>query len=195
MWPTDAWPHLLFGGVIFAMASLAAYYLFPHIRARVAIWINPWPLADSTGYQIIQSLFLLAQGGLFGLGIGLSKPSYIPAAATDFVFSIACGELGFLGGAFILTIYMLIGYRSMTFCQEAPDEFGLLLGAGLSLLFSIQSLVIVGGILRLLPLTGVTLPFMSYGGSSLVINYIMFGLLLSLSSQFRRARGESRDEV
>jgi cell division protein FtsW (lipid II flippase) len=187
--------HLIFGGMIFVLASLAAYSYFPHIRARVAIWINPWPYADAAGYQLIQSLFLLAQGGLFGAGIGMSRPFYLPAAATDFVFSVACGELGFLGGAFILTVYMLLGYRSLTFCLEAHDEFGLLLGAGLSLLFSIQSLVIIGGILRLLPLTGVTLPFMSYGGSSLLINHIMFGLLLSLSFQFRSARGENRDEV
>lgn len=179
-----------YGLLAFGAACLVAYRLFPHVQARVAIWFNPWPLADGAGYQIIQSFFALAQGGVLGMGLGMSNPHYIPAVATDFIFSVAGGEFGFLGASLILFLYFIISWRGMKIAAQAPDDFGLLLAAGLAILFAVQTLVIVGGILKLLPLTGVTLPLMSYGGSSLVINYLMLGLLIRLSSLFAVSEGK-----
>jgi len=163
------------------------------VQTRVAIWYDPWPLADGAGYQIVQSFFALAQGGVFGMGLGMSYPHYIPAAATDFIFAVAGAELGFLGALLILSLYLLISWRGMRIAAGAPDDFGLMLAGGLAILFAVQTLVILGGNLKLLPLTGVTLPLMSYGGSSLVITYLMLGLLLRLSSLFKTAGGGMKD--
>jgi cell division protein FtsW (lipid II flippase) len=184
----------IMGLVAFGLASTVAYYLFPHVQTRVAIWQNPWPLADGPGYQIVQSYFSLAQGGILGMGLGMSNPKFIPAAATDFIFSVAGGELGFLGASLILFLYGVVGWKGIKIAYSAPDDFGLLLAGGLTLLFSLQTLVIIGGIIKLLPLTGVTLPLMSYGGSSLVINYLMLGLLLRLSSLFALPEGTAVHE-
>lgn len=185
---------LVFLGLLaFGAACLVAYHLFPHVQTRVAVWYNPWPLADGAGYQIVQSFFALAQGGVFGMGLGMSQPNYIPAVATDFIFSVAGAELGFLGGVLILSLYLLISWRGMKIAAGAPDDFGLMLAAGLAILFAVQTLVILGGILKLLPLTGVTLPLMSYGGSSLVITYAMLGLLIKLSSLFAASGGKMKD--
>ncbi|NLC77415.1 MAG: FtsW/RodA/SpoVE family cell cycle protein [Clostridia bacterium] len=178
----------------FGAASLLAYYLFPHVQTRVAIWYNPWPLADGPGYQIVQTFFSLAQGGILGMGVGMSNPRFIPAAATDFIFAVAGGELGFLGASLILFLYAVIGWRGLGAAASAPDDFGLLLAGGLAMLFSLQTLVIIGGILKLLPLTGVTLPLMSYGGSSLVINYLMLGLLIRLTALFASPEGTAVHE-
>lgn len=175
---------VLLGLGVFGLASYFAYYLFPHVRVRVAIWQDPWPLADGAGYQLVQSFFSFGQGGFWGMGVGMSTPSYIPAVATDFIFAVAGGELGFLGTTLIIFLYYVISWRGFRLANLSPDGFGLLLAAGLALLFAIQTLVIVGGILKLLPLTGVTLPLMSYGGSSLVISYLMLGMLIKLSSLF-----------
>ncbi|MFA5536211.1 MAG: FtsW/RodA/SpoVE family cell cycle protein [Bacillota bacterium] len=178
----------------FLLASTITYFLFAHLRARIAIWIDPWPLIDGAGYQPIQSYFALAEGGLVGMGLGMSFPGYIPAVATDFIFSIAGAELGFIGAILLVFLYFTISRKGFKIAKSAPEDFGFLLVCGLTLLFSIQTLVIVGGILKLLPLTGVTLPFMSYGGSSLVINYIMLGLLIKLSSLFRLKEGSMANE-
>lgn len=178
----------------FGVASTVAYYLFPHVQTRVAIWQNPWPLAEGPGYQIVQSYFSLAEGGFLGMGLGMSNPKFIPAAATDFIFSVAGAELGFLGAVLILFLYGVISWRGIKIASLAPDDFGLLLAGGLTILFSLQTLVIIGGIIKLLPLTGVTLPLMSYGGSSLVINHLMLGLLIRLSSLFPLSEGEAAHE-
>lgn len=181
------------GLAAFGAACVVAYHFFPHVQTRVAVWYNPWPVADGAGYQIVQSFFALAQGGVFGMGLGMSNPHYIPAVATDFIFSVAGAELGFLGALLILSLYFVISWRGIKIAASAPDDFGLMLAAGLAILFAVQTLVILGGILKLLPLTGVTLPLMSYGGSSLVITYVMLGLLLRLSSLFPAAGGEMND--
>lgn len=175
---------VIMGFIAFSLASTVAYYFFAHVRARVAIWLDPWPLIDGAGYQPIQSFFALAQGGFLGMGLGMSLPGYIPAVATDFIFSIAGAELGFIGAALIVLLYLIVSWRGLRIAKNAADDFGFLLATGLTLLFSIQTLVIIGGILNLLPLTGITLPFMSYGGSSIIINFVMLGLLLKLSSLF-----------
>ena len=180
---------VLAGFAGFLAASTVTYFLFAHLRARIAIWLDPWPLIDGVGYQPIQSYFALAEGGLFGMGLGMSFPGYIPAVATDFIFSIAGAELGFIGAALLVFLYLTISWKGFKLANNAPEDFGFLLASGLTLLFSIQTLVIVGGILKLLPLTGVTLPFMSYGGSSLVINYVMLGLLIKLGSLFQLKEG------
>ncbi|MDN5348045.1 MAG: hypothetical protein PWP65_1609 [Clostridia bacterium] len=173
---------VLGGGLIFAFGVLAAYHLFPYLRVRFGVWLNPWPVAQAAGYQVVQGLFAFAGGGLLGTGLGLGQPEFIPAVATDFIFAAIGEELGLAGGLAIICLYILLAYRGYRAALRAPDGEGLLLAAGLTFLLTFQAFVIMAGVSKLLPLTGVTLPFVSYGGSSLVASYIALGLLLNVSA-------------
>ncbi len=175
---------LLGGGVLTALAGGAAYVLFGVVRLRVDIWLNPWAQADSGAYQIVQSLLAFAAGGVFGQGIGQGAPTYIPVVHSDFVFAAIGEEFGLLGVIVVVVCVLILvmrGLRIAILQQERP--FQALMAVGLSTMVAIQSLLIMGGTLRVLPLTGVTLPFVSYGGSSLLVNFITLGLLLRLSSE------------
>ena len=177
--------YLAFGSVLFAVGAYFGYEAFAHVQSRVRVWLdvfNPKFVKDE-GYQLAQSLFALAQGGLFGTGLGRGRPDLIPAAPTDFIFSVIGEELGLLGTAGVLLCFMLITARGLRISMRARDDFGQLLAAGLIGIFAIQTVIIVGGVTRLLPLTGITLPFMSYGGSSLLSNFILIALLIRLSHQ------------
>lgn len=178
------WQVVAGGGVLTIIAGTAAYFLFDVVQVRVDIWLNPWAVADGRGYQIVQSLLAFAAGGVFGQGVGQGAPTYIPVVHSDFVFAAIAEEWGLLGVIVvvcaILTLVMR-GLRAAVLQQERP--FYALMAVGLSALIAIQSLLIMGGTLRVLPLTGVTLPFLSYGGSSLVINFVILGFLLRLSQQ------------
>ncbi|WP_418790480.1 FtsW/RodA/SpoVE family cell cycle protein [Phosphitispora sp. TUW77] len=180
---TGRWPYVFFGSLLFGFGAAACYLFFGHVRVRVAIWLNPWTDIEGKGYQIIQSLFALGSGGIFGTGIGLGQPNLIPAVHTDFVFSAWSEETGLIGAIALLIIYCLIIYRGFRIALAAHTGFGALLAAGLTSLLAVQTLVIVGGVIKLLPLTGVTLPFVSYGGSSLVSSYIMLGILMRISAE------------
>ncbi len=180
---TGRWSYVFFGSFLFGLGATACYFLFSHVRVRVAIWLNPWADIEGRGYQIIQSLFALGSGGAFGTGIGLGQPNLIPAVHTDFVFSAWSEETGLVGAIAILIIYCFIIYRGFRIALAAQTGFGALLAAGLTSLLAVQTLVIVGGVTKLLPLTGVTLPFVSYGGSSLVSSYIMLALLMRISAE------------
>lgn len=176
------------GGALFLMGTTGSYFLFNHVRLRIDIWLNPWLDPANRSYQIVQSLFALASGRFSGSGLGRGYPYYIPAVHTDFIFSALAEELGLLGAIAILLAYLLFAYRGFKIALNTEDEFGKLLALGLTSIFALQGLVIIAGSSRLIPITGITLPFISYGGSSIVSNFILLGLLLGIS---RRASEES----
>lgn len=178
---------LLSGVGLTLMAAFVAYQRFSVVRLRIDIWLNPWLEADGRAYQIVQSLMAFGAGGIFGQGIGQGSPDYIPVVHSDFILAALAEEWGLLG---VLTVIMCIallvtrGLRIAAYHQERP--FYALLTVGLSSLIGIQSLLIMGGVLKLVPLTGVTLPYLSYGGSSLLMSFVLIGLLLRLSAEVRQ---------
>lgn len=180
---------LLIGMTFFSIGALVAYFLFGHFRVRVLAWLNPWDKLDGGGYQIAQSLFAIASGGYFGTGLGLGQPQVIPAAATDLIFSVLTEEMGLLGGIGVIILFVILSYRGFRAAMSADSEFGMLLGSGLTSLLALQSFVILSGVMKLLPLTGVTLPFVSYGGSSLVVTYILLGLVMNTGAQGKEGVG------
>jgi cell division protein FtsW (lipid II flippase) len=175
---------ILFGGtLLIILAGVAAYYAFDVVRLRVDIWLNPWPEAEGRAYQIVQSLLAFASGGVFGQGIAQGQPTFIPVVHSDFVFSAAAEEWGLLGVITIIcsiAILVMRGFRIAIAQRGRP--FHTLMAVGLSATVAVQSLFIMCGVLKLVPLTGVTLPYMSYGGSSLLVNFVIVGLLLRLST-------------
>jgi cell division protein FtsW (lipid II flippase) len=181
--------YMAFGGALFAAGAYFGYQTFTHVQQRVQVWLDvfdPKYIQDE-GYQLAQSLFALATGGLFGTGLGQGRPDIIPAAHTDFIFSVIGEELGLLGTAGVLVCFMLLVARGLRISMRARDDFGQLLAAGLVISFAIQTIIILGGVTRLLPLTGITLPFMSYGGSSLLSNFILIALLVRISQDINGA--------
>lgn len=169
---------LLFCGIAAVLSTL----LFPHVRTRIEIWLNPWDKLSSTGYQIGQALFALASGGLVGRGLAAGYPHFVPAAHTDFIFVAIAEELGLLGAVAVLCGFLFLVARGWQLAAQKEDPLGFLLLAGLVSIFATQALIIVGGTIKVIPLTGITLPFVSYGGSSLVSNYLILGLILGISS-------------
>jgi len=175
-----AW-FLGLGGALFAGGSYLALKLINHARARVQSWLDPWAHAQTTGYQIIQGWFAIAQGGLFGEGPGQSSANSIPEASTDLIFAVIADELGLVGVSAMLFGYLLMVGTGLRVAIRCDRPFDKLLATGLSLILGVQTFVIVAGVTRLIPLTGITLPFVSYGGSSLISNYILLALLARLS--------------
>lgn len=175
--------YVLVGFALFLLGAYFCYLGFSHVETRVVTWINPFDPATIEGpsYQISQSLFALASGGLTGSGLGLGHPAFIPSVSTDFIFSAVGEELGLLGAAAIVFMYVLLVERGIKTALRHTEEFGKLLAVGLISIIAIQSFLIMGGVTRLIPLTGITLPFISYGGSSLLANFILLGMLLVLS--------------
>ncbi|CAN5362119.1 cell shape-determining peptidoglycan glycosyltransferase RodA [soil metagenome] len=181
-----AYPTL--GALLFAAGGLFAWSTLDVVRLRIAIWLDVWSLPDE-GYQLAQSLFALGTGGMLGVGWGQGRPDFIPDVHTDFIFAAFGEEAGLVGTTALLLCYFLIVGRGFATTLRCRDDFEALLGAGLTVLFGLQVFVILGGVTRLIPLTGLTLPFVSYGGSSLVANYVLVALLLRLSAnQPRPAR-------
>ncbi len=176
-------PLLIVGAIMVILAGVVAYRLFDVVRLRIDIWYNPWPEADGRAFQIVQSLLAFASGGVFGQGVGQGSPYFIPVAQSDFVFAALAEEWGLLGVIAViacLTVFVIRGLRIAIIQRTRP--FHALLAVGLSVMLAVQSLLIMMGVLKLIPLTGVTLPYFSYGGSSLLVNFIMVGLLLRLSA-------------
>ncbi|EMT39159.1 cell division protein FtsW, lipid II flippase [Thermoanaerobacter thermohydrosulfuricus] len=161
---------LVVGGII-------SYFLFWHVRVRIEAWLNPWMDVPGKTYQIVQSLFAIAAGGFFGTGLGMGHPEYIPVVASDFIFSAICEEFGLLGAVAIILVYFVIMYRGIKVALNAKDGFGALVATGLISMFSLQVFTIIGGVIKFIPLTGVTLPFVSYGGSSMVMSFVTLGML------------------
>jgi len=172
-----------------------------HVGDRVDIWLDPYQDASGDGYQVLQSMFAQADGGLFGKGIGESllwapgvketvENTLIPQVQTDFIYALIVNELGLFGGCGVITIYALIAARGFKIASLARDGFSKLLAAGLTAVFALQAFVIIGGVIRVIPLTGVTLPLISYGGSSVIANMILVALLLLISDRARRPEPE-----
>lgn len=178
--------YVVLGFFLFIGGTTAAYYSFSHVQERVDIWLNPLPF-DVGGkvYQIAQSLFSLSAGGLSGTGLAqgyLGRQIFMPAVYSDFLFSVIGEELGLAGSLALILAYILFLSRGFFLALKARDEFSKLLISGLVAVLGLQSLIIMGGILKVIPLTGITLPFVSYGGSSMLANFILLVILLSLSN-------------
>ena len=181
--------YLTIGGTLFLAGAAFAYTQFSHVRDRVEIWLDPWPVAQDAGYQIVEASFALADGGIAGTGIALGTPTRIPEVETDFIFAAIGEELGLLGATAVLCAFLLMVGAGLRIALRAESAFDTLLAAGLTTLLGVQAFIIIGGITRTLPLTGVTLPFVSYGGSSLVLNYVLLALLLRISDNSARTHG------
>lgn len=174
--------YLVGGALLFAAGALVAHSLFAHVQERVAIWLHPFADPTATGFQLVQSLFALGTGGILGTGLGQGRPDLIPSVQTDFIFAAFGEELGLIGATAILLCYLLIVARGFRIALACREEFGQLLAACLTVVFALQCFIILGGVTRLIPLSGMTLPFSSYGGSSLLANYVLIALLLRVSS-------------
>ena len=170
--------YVVVGLALFSAGATTAYFLFTHVQTRVDIWLHPFADAAGKGYQLVQSLFALAAGGITGTGLGRGLPTRIPFVTTDFIFSAIGEELGLLGGAAIILCFIAFTLRGLATASRAKTDMAAFTAVGLVAAVAIQAFVIIGGVTRLIPLTGVTLPFMSYGGSSLLTSFIALALLL-----------------
>ena len=199
LYVATARPAYVAGGLaLFVGGALALYQVVPRVEQRVTAWLDPWSDPDQSGYQIIQSLYSIANGGFWGTGLGrgtfttTSGDQLIPFAKTDFIYSVIAQELGLVGAAALLLVYMLIVVRGFRTALIADDGFSKLLAAGLTFGLAIQTFIILGGIVRLIPLTGITLPFVSYGGSSIVANFVLLAGLLLVSNRAQALSGAVR---
>ncbi|MGI9188158.1 MAG: FtsW/RodA/SpoVE family cell cycle protein [Gaiellales bacterium] len=179
---------------IFALGALGAVQLTSHVQSRIDGWLHPWAVEQTSGYQIAQSIYTIADGGVLGAGFGRglilnsAGGSIIPFAQTDFIYSVIANEMGLVGAIAVVLLYLLLAWRGFRIATTADDGFSKLLAAGLATAVAFQVFVIVGGVIRLLPLTGLTLPFVSYGGSSVTANFAIAGLLLCISQRANRER-------
>lgn len=170
--------YVLVSLALLAIGGALSYKFFSHVRVRFQIWLDPFADPSGSGLQIVQSIYSLADGGLVGSGIGKGMPTLIPVVKSDFIFSAVAEEMGLLGGAAVLLLFMLLAVRGLTTAARAKSDMSAFTAVGLTTALSFQAFLIVGGVTKLLPLTGVTLPFMSQGGSSLLSSFIVIGLLL-----------------
>lgn len=169
--------YILYNVFIAMFLGVVSIFSFSHVKIRMISWLNPWGYIDSSGYQITQSLFAIAEGGFLGHGLGEGNPKYIPEVQTDFIFSAIIEELGILIGVSIILLVLLFIYRGIKVTLWQKNKFLRLLALGITSMIGFQSFIIIGGVIKLIPLTGITLPFVSYGGSSLVMSFVSIALL------------------
>ena len=169
--------------VAFLAASFLAYQLFPHIRKRILIWQHPWKYTQNESYQLVQGLYAISSGGMFGSGLGKGYPGFVPVNTTDFIFAVICEELGMVFGLGIMIIYFLFFYRGMRAAFRIKSKFAQLTTIGLSAMIACQVLVIIGGVFAVIPLTGITLPLISYGGSSMITMFFSLAILQKISEE------------
>ncbi len=163
--------------------AVASYYLFDHVRVRVAIWQNPWATYSTSGYQIAQGLMAIASGGLWGMGLTRGTPKIIPAYHTDYIFAVICEEFGIIFGVCLIAFYLVFIVRGAMIALNAPDRFSMIVAFGCTALITLQSFIIIAGVIKLIPLTGITLPFVSYGGSSMIACMMLLGILEGVAVQ------------
>ena len=192
---TGRFSFVVIGMALFLVGAWFFANTVPHVHERVDVWLDPYQHPQQSGYQVLQSIFAQADGGLFGQGFGQSllfipgshpPVALLPAAQTDTIYALIVDELGLFGASAVCLIYLLIAARGFKTAIIASDGFSKLLATGLTAVFAIQAFVIIGGVTRVIPLTGVTLPFVSYGGSSIVANFVLLALLLLISDRARR---------
>lgn len=171
------------------LVGLVGFFLLAdHIGVRVSAWQDPWKDASGGGYQIVQSLIAIASGGYFGTGLGNGMPNIVPFSQTDFIFSAICEEMGMFTGFAVILLYFLLTYRGIKITVKATNEY--LKAVCLSLVISVgyQTFIIIGGCIKLIPLTGITLPFVSYGGSSMIVSFVMIGIITAVSFYGRKKK-------
>lgn len=196
MWvATERSIYLLVGFVLFAAAAFTAYKMFGVVQTRVQIWTDPWSQYEGKGYQSVQSMFAFANGGTGGTGLGMGSPNKIPAASTDYIYAAIGEEMGLAGAAAVLIAFVLMIGAGLRIAVRADRPFEKLLATGLTTLLGMQAFIITAGVLRVIPLTGITLPFVSYGGSSLLSNYILLAVLIRISDSSAKRLGEVPDEL
>lgn len=167
---------------VLAGTGTIGYFLFHHVQVRVATWLNPWIDSSGDGYQIAQSLFAIGGGGILGTGLGNGIGAYqVPAASTDFIFAVIAEEIGFAGAMAVLLLFLIVVLRSFRVSMRAIDRFGQILAAGIGILIGTETLIILAGVTKLLPLTGIPLPWVSYGGSSMLVHFLLLGVLANIS--------------
>ena len=162
--------------------AVMGYRMFAHVRRRVAIWLNPWTDFENAGYQIVQGLMAIASGGLFGVGLGLGSPTSIPVYSSDFIFAVICEQFGLVFGLCVLLIYAAVILRGTMIAMSARRSFHGLLAMSCVIMLGLQTFIIIGGVLKLIPLTGVTMPFVSYGGTSLISSMCLTGFIQGVES-------------
>ena len=182
--------YLVVALILVAIAAVALYTLFDHVQIRVATWLDPFEDANGNGYQLSQTLYSLADGGLFGVGIGNGLSYVIPVATSDFIFAVIGEETGLLGASAIILLYLCFAVRGFVIASRAKNDVSSFIASGLTISIIVQAFIIVGGVTKLIPLTGLTLPFISQGGSSLVASFLLLGLLVSCGKQETTAETE-----
>jgi cell division protein FtsW len=181
---------VVIGLIGFGLGSVAAYHIFGHVRVRVHNWQDPFADANGVGYQMVQSLFSFATGGVFGTGLGNGQPGTVPLASSDFIVAAFGEELGLVGLSALLMLYAIVIVRGLRTAIAVRDSFGKLLAGGLAATLGIQLFLVVGGVTNFIPQTGLTTPWLSYGGSSLLANYVLLAILVRVSHAARRPIGE-----
>lgn len=175
--------YVVLGLALLILGGALASLLFDHVHTRVVIWLDPWSHRENLGYQLVQALYAFGSGGVLGSGLDMGAPRYIPAVHTDFVIAAVGEELGLAGTLAVVSMFVLLVGRGFLIALHARSGFSALLAAGLTSVLGLQALIILAGTLELIPLTGITLPFVSYGGSSVVVNFLIVGLLLRIAHE------------
>lgn len=176
--------------------SVLSYYLFSHVKVRVEAWKNPWAAIEDKGYQIAHALIAIGSGGLVGSGLGLGIPYIIPASRTDLIFAAICEEMGILVGLMVIGFYALMTIRGAYIAMNSEKGLDALLAMGATVSLAVQSFIIIGGVIKLIPLTGVTMPFVSYGGSSMAASFAMIGIIEGVAiKSYKRQEGEREEDV
>jgi cell division protein FtsW (lipid II flippase) len=177
--------YVISGIVLVAIGGVLAYNSFWHVQRRIEAWLDPFGHYQDAGYQTVQGLFAMGSGSLTGSGLGLGRPDLIPAATTDFIFAAIAEELGLAGSVAIIAGFALLVGVGFGIAIRSKDRFRKYLAGGLTVVIALQAIIILGGVLRLMPVTGITLPYMSYGGSSLVANLVIIAILVRISHEER----------